>query len=134
MKDKRTWRKNLKNSFLCIRCNERGLVFSFSIGPLSEHCTNRIGMCVPTDDSERMKRSNKQIQIPMSIVNETFEAGRLLREQIKEAKELLQKHGYRVTPKESVKKINSLMLNVKARTVPARKGIEEIELILKQSQ
>ena len=70
----------------------------------------------------------------MSIVNETFEAGRLLREQIKEAKELLPEHGYRVTPKESVKRINNLMLNVKARTVPARKGIEEIELILKQNQ
>lgn len=70
----------------------------------------------------------------MSIVNETFEAGRLLREQIREAKELLQEQGYRVTPKESVKKINDLMLHVKARTVPARKGIEEIELILKQNQ
>lgn len=70
----------------------------------------------------------------MSIVNETFEAGRLLREQIREAKELLQEQGYRVTPKESVKKINDLMLHVKARTVPARKGIEEIELILKRNQ
>lgn len=70
----------------------------------------------------------------MSIVNETFEAGRLLREQIREAKELLQEHGYRVTPKESVKRINNLMLNVKARTVPARKGIEEIEEILKQNK
>lgn len=70
----------------------------------------------------------------MSIVNETFEAGRLLREQIREAKELLQEQGYRVTPKESVKKINNLMLHVKARTVPARKGIEEIEEILKQNK
>ena len=70
----------------------------------------------------------------MSIVIETFEAGRLLREQIREAKELQQEKCYRVTPKESVKKINDLMLHVKARTVPARKGIEEIELILKQNQ
>ncbi len=69
----------------------------------------------------------------MSIVNETFEAGRLLREQIREATELLQEHGYRVTPKESVERINNLMLHVKARTVPARRGIERIEEILKQT-
>ncbi len=70
----------------------------------------------------------------MSIVNETFEAGRQLTEQVREAKELLQEQGYRVTPMESVKKINSLMLQVRARTIPVSKGIEEIESILKGSQ
>lgn len=70
----------------------------------------------------------------MSIVNETFEAGRQLTEQVREAKELLQEQGYRVTPMESVKKINSLMLKVRARTIPVSKGIEEIESILKGSQ
>tara|TARA_A200000159_G_C7333125_1_gene343845 strand:- start:975 stop:1187 length:213 start_codon:yes stop_codon:yes gene_type:complete len=70
----------------------------------------------------------------MSIVNETFEAGRQLTEQVREAKKLLQEQGYRVTPMESVKKINSLMLKVRARTIPVSQGIEEIESILKGSQ